>query len=122
MEPRRLTASETQLLHLLLPHRAFPDVEIYRAQITHARVVGGCGCGCPSIALSVDTQARRARFHGDPLLPTEGEGTGTDFVQVLLFAPRGWLEYLELVCFDEPVLTQFPPPSSLRVVNRLTRR
>jgi hypothetical protein len=67
-------------------------------------------------------QARQARFHGDPLLPVEAEGTGPDFVQVLVFAPFGWLEYLELVCFNEPALTRFPPISELRRVNRLTRR
>lgn len=121
MEPRRLTSHEAELLCFLLPDRAFPDVETYRDQIAHAQVTGGCGCGCPSIALRVDPPARRAHFHGDPLLPVEAEGTGKDFVQVLLFARDGWLEYLELVCFDEPAVTAFPSPSELRRVNRLTR-
>ncbi|KUI29352.1 hypothetical protein [Mycobacterium sp. GA-2829] len=122
MNPRNLTVSEAELLRFLLPEGAFPDVGIYRDQVAHARVIGGCGCGCPSIALSVDPRARRARFHGDPLLPVEAEGAGADFVQVLVFARAGWLEYLELVCFDGPALRAFPPASGLRRVDRRTQR
>ena len=121
VELRPLTLYEVELLGFLLPAGAFPDVDVYRDQIPHARVSGVCGCGCPSIALSVTPQVRRARFHGDPLLPVEAEGAGRDFVQVLLFAPDGSLQYLELVCFDEPALTAFPSPLELRRVNRLTR-
>lgn len=121
VELRLLTPYEVALLSFLLPAGAFPEVDVYRDQSPHARVTGACGCGCPSIALSVDPRVRQASFHGDPLLPVEAEGTEQDFVQVLLFAREGSLEYLELVCFDEPALTEFPSLLKLRRVNRLTR-
>lgn len=106
-------------MKLLLPDDAFPDVRIYLEQADHLEVVGKCGCGCPSLMLDIDaSRARQANFHGDPLLPIEAEaGEGDNFVQLILFAPTGWLEYLELVCHGE-VMTSFPAVAELRLVNR----
>jgi hypothetical protein len=119
VDPRAPTEREIEVVNFLLPDDAFPDVEIYREQAGHLQVTGRCGCGCPSVALSVDaSRARQASFRGEPLLPVEAEGIGEDFVQVILFARHGWLEYRELVCFCEPAAPAFPPLSELRLVKR----
>jgi len=48
MYPRPMTARERAVLTALLTVE-FDGVERLRAQAANAQVVGGCGCGCPSI-------------------------------------------------------------------------
>lgn len=48
MEPRPLTQRERAVLEALLAPD-FPGVEPLRNQVADVRVVGVCGCGCPSI-------------------------------------------------------------------------
>ncbi len=62
-EERPLTGVEVAALNHMLS-RDFPGVEQLRTQARTARVTGGCGCGCPSIDLSVDQGS----------MPSEGEG------------------------------------------------
>jgi hypothetical protein len=123
VEPRDPTAEEIELLRLLLPPGAFPDVDIYRAQTDHLQVSGKCDCGCPTVDFSVDTErAAQATFHGDPLLPIEAEaGQGENYVQLILFARHGWLESLELVYNAEQPPTRFPALSQLRFTTRPPR-
>lgn len=118
MEPRAPTPEEIELVTLLLPDGAFPDVDLYQAQADHLQVTGKCDCGCPTVDFTVDTsQARQATFHGDPLLPVEAEaGDGDNYVQVILFARHGWLESLELVYYSTHPPTSFPARSELRFV------
>ncbi len=58
--PRDLTAKERALLDFLLAGPlGKPEL---RAQAETARVVGVCGCGCPSVQLGVDESTPRATF------------------------------------------------------------
>ena len=123
MDPRDPTVAEIELVKLLLPHGAFPDVDIYRQQADHLKVTGKCSCGCPTVDFTVDTSsAPRATFRGDPLLPVEAEaGEAEKYVQVILFARHGWLESLELVYYSEHPPANFPDRSDLRLTHRPPR-
>jgi hypothetical protein len=45
-------------------------------------------------------------------LPVEGQaGEGDDHVQLIVFAPNGWLKSLELVYYCESPPTALPDPS-----------
>src|SRR5579884_1092757 len=94
------TQRELDIVRMLLLPGAFPDVDVYRHQADHLTVTGRCACGCPSVKFRVDgSEAKRAPFHGNPLLPIEaraGDEEDEDFIQIILFAREGWLEYLEL--------------------------
>lgn len=118
MEPRALTQTERASLLRLLPEDAFPGVAEYRTQVDHVTVVGRCSCGCPTVELEVDrTRAAQSPALGAPLLPLEGEaGNGDAFVQLIVFAPRGWLESLELVYYSDTPPAELPDPDSWRVV------
>lgn len=88
-------------------------------QSEHLLVTGRCHCGCPTVDFTVDpSNARPAGFQGSPLLPVEADtGEGEASMQVILFAPNGWLQSLELVfCTSEPP-TDFPAPSEFRLLN-----
>jgi hypothetical protein len=123
VEPRDPTPEEIELVKLLLPDGAFPNVDIYRAQADHLRVTGKCSCGCPTVNFTVDAaHAQQATFHGDPLLPIEAEaGEGENYVQLILFAGHGWLESLELVYYSQLPPANFPAQPELRLVTRPPR-
>lgn len=123
MNLRAPTAEEIQLVKMLLPDGAFPDIDLYRRQADHLTVTAKCACGCPTVDFTIDTnKAAQATFHGDPLLPIEAEaGEGEDYVQLILFARDGWLESLELVYYSEHAPRDFPDPSALRLVTRPPR-
>jgi hypothetical protein len=122
--PRPLTERETEILLMLLPEGAFPDVETYRAQVPHTEAVAPCSCGCPSVTLRVDdTRAERAAFRGAPLLPVQAVSSGgptDDLAQLILFAPGGWLEDLELVYYTVEPPTEIAPPERWRLVGPQT--
>ena len=117
MQPRELTPEEVAILQLLLPEGGFPDVDVYREQVDHLMGTGKCACGCPTISLAVDrSRARPADCRGTPLLPVEAEAGDPKLpVQLILFAPDGWLTSLELVYFDGRPPAHFPPLSDLRI-------
>jgi hypothetical protein len=121
MDPRPPTAREKELVYLLLPRGAFPDVDIYRSQVEHLMVTDRCPCGCPTVSFSVDTSAAgRATFRGNPLLPVEAEtGDGESLEQLILFARSGFLESLELVYYGDKPPSELPEPAKLRLLDRL---
>lgn len=50
---RPLTDSELTLIRWLIEHGE-PEAREFAAQLQNIRVVGGCGCGCPSIDLECE--------------------------------------------------------------------
>lgn len=124
MHPRALTSRERETLLCLLPEGGFDGVEQYRQQVEHATVIGRCPCGCPTITLEIDRSlAPRSTVGGTPLLPLEGwAGEGDQLVELILFAPEGWLQSLELVYYTEKPPSDLPDPGAWRVAPRDSER
>jgi hypothetical protein len=77
-------------------------VDALRVQANSAVVVGGCDCGCPSIAFKVSDDALLAPGLTSRLAPTEGvvspqDGSVPD--EIILFVDDGRLSYLEYVYY-----------------------
>jgi hypothetical protein len=117
--PRALTTREREVLSLLLPLDGFADVDVYRAQLDHATVTGGCSCGCATIYLAIGPEAPLSSAAGpDPsLLAIEARGKDPSDpslpVEIILFAKNGALESLEIVYFGDT------PPKELPATERL---
>lgn len=111
---RPLTPREREVLdHLLTAD--FPGVPELREQSNHVEVEREWD-DCPSIDLVVDkTKASAASLSNR--MPVEAwSRRSTDdsqFIQVMLFADKGWLSALELVHF-EYIPDEFPPVDELR--------
>ena len=114
--PRPLTGAESTVLALLLSVE-FPGVDALRVQARSAVVVGGCDCGCPSIALEVPDGAPLVSGLRSRLAPAEavvsphGEGVPGE---IILFVDDGQLSYLEYVYYDAPP-TEWPASDRISV-------
>jgi hypothetical protein len=87
--PRPLTQREREVIEALLPDGAFPDVEVYRAQIDDTSVVG-LESGA-DVTLEVGPEANRATFRQSPL-PIGAFAPGPDRedeFQVMLWTADG---------------------------------
>jgi hypothetical protein len=115
--PRPLTAAESVMLALLLGAE-FSGVDALRVQARSAVVVGGCDCGCPSVALEVAADAPLASGLNSRLVPAEGvvspQGEGVPG-EIILFVDDGRLSYLEYVYYDAPP-KEWPAPDRVRVI------
>jgi hypothetical protein len=101
---RQLTPAEGAVLALLLSVE-FPGVDALRVQAGSATVVGGCNCGCPSIAIAVPDNAPLALGLTSRLAPAEGvvSPQGHDVPgEIILFVDDGRLSYLEYVYYEAP--------------------
>jgi hypothetical protein len=99
--PRPLTHAERAVLTLLLEVE-FLGVDALRVQADSAVVVGGCDCGCPSIAFMVSDDAPLAPRSTSRLAPTEGVVSPQDGSvpgEIILFVDDGRLSYLEYVYY-----------------------
>jgi hypothetical protein len=108
-DPRPLTQAESAVLALLLEVE-FPAVDALRVQASSAAVVGGCDCGCPSIAFTVPDDAPLALGLTSRLAPVEGVVSPQDDSvpgEIILFVDDGRLSYLEYVYYDAPP-TEWP--------------
>ncbi|RJQ68062.1 hypothetical protein D5S17_32685 [Pseudonocardiaceae bacterium YIM PH 21723] len=107
---RSLTPAERAALDTLLA-LDFPGVAELRVQAGTARVTGGCGCGCPSVDLRVDTATPPAAVTSSmPVEASVGEQTGG----MLLFVTEGRLSYLEYYPLDDNPPAEFPAPRHIR--------
>ena len=105
--PRRLSDDERATLEYLLGDDApvlqdeGPGRAELRSQIAHARVVGECTCGCPSVDLVVDPAATPAHvFRG--LLEAYGrDETGRRAYVHVFVTADGYLSGLEYYNHDE---------------------
>jgi hypothetical protein len=118
VDARPLTTLERATLLRLTEPGLFDGVAEYREQVDHAMVVGRCDCGCPTIDLAIDRSvAPRSPRAGTPLLPVEGDlGEGDDHMQLICFAPDGWLQTLELLYAAPPPPAAFPDPRAWQLI------
>jgi hypothetical protein len=100
----------------LLNYADFGGRDDLLAQVPSARVIGGCRCGCASVALRVDRDPS-AESVATPI-PNEAtvlDPEGSPIGGVLLFARDGCLAELEIYSFEDDPLRVFPPPDRLRL-------
>ena len=111
--PRALGDQEAAVLDWLLAH-GFMDAEQLRAQAASVVVTGRCACGCASIDLDVEHTLQHTLpglAAGTPSpVPVQPQIVGDDGQPVggvLLFLEDGWLSYLEVYSYREPI-PRFP--------------
>jgi hypothetical protein len=106
------TVEERSLIAALL-HHVPEDRQRYRAQLHLVKVVGGCGCGCPSVDLSLvgrveDLNGCEILVGGDAASP---EGTP---VAVILWIRDRDIVSLEVHAWDDSRRFGLPRPETLK--------
>ena len=96
---RPLTRRESEVLDALL-REDFPGAQELRAQIASTIVSGGCGCGCPTVYLSVGDTAEAAPT--TTRVPVGADVSDTIGDYVLLFTDNGRLSSLEYAWIEQP--------------------
>jgi hypothetical protein len=102
---RRLNLDEVAIVSTLLD-LSCPDAERLRRQLPELRVVGGCGCGCPTVDF---------RDEPDGLeLIADAKVCGSDGDAILLFGHDGILDRLEYMWIGGHPPAHWPRPTLLR--------
>ena len=107
--PRPLTVEEHELIEALLG-AVRSGVSRYITQLGQAQVVGGCGCGCPSIYLAVAENADRSAM---PLILGDAESPEGVQVGVILWERGGRLSGLEVHPWGGSDVIRLPHPETL---------
>lgn len=107
--PRPLTPRERAVLDALL-REDFPGAPELRAQVASTTVSGTCGCGCPTVYLSVGATTAAPAIAAR--VPVGAEVSDTDGDSVLLFADNGHLSSLEYAWVERPP-REFPEADRL---------
>ena len=102
---RELTARERVVLTVLV-ERAKPSHPLLASQVDDVRVVGTCGCGCPTIHFG-----HRAKDRGIEKVADVAVSHTLDAV-LLFVSDSGRLSSLEYMWIDEAP-DEFPSPESL---------
>ena len=113
MQPssRSATVEERELVVWLLQKAAtISDVAAFFDQVSHLRVVGGCGCGCPSVDFKAGGQDAVASIIAD------AEGTSPEgvMVGVMLWVKEGRISGLEVYPFADTGRFGLPRPNDLK--------
>jgi hypothetical protein len=116
--PRPLSERELELIEALLGGAGAGAVR-YLGQLEGARVVGGCGCGCPSIDLEVEGGGAEGAV--SPLLTADGESPEGEPVGVILWVRGGFLSGLEVHPWNGSVSIRLPDPAALTAIRRARR-
>ncbi len=111
--PRPLSASELELIEALLGG-ARGSGRRYLGQLERAVVVGGCGCGCPSIDLEIDGCAVDGAPR--PLVFAEGESPEGAPVGIILWVRGTCLSGLEVHSWDGSQRVRLPAVATLNAV------
>jgi hypothetical protein len=93
----------------------FPGVEVLREQAREMRVVGGCGCGCPTVYFEPRVDAPTVAYEHDGPVPAEGDVATDPPGQILLFTSQGRLSSLEYVFVSDDPPREWPRPAQLTV-------
>ena len=117
MEPERnrndsrpLTENEHDLIEALLG-AVRSGVGRYIGQLDSLEVIGGCGCGCPSINFALRSGNPDGRVQ--PLILADAESPEGVSVGVILWVRSGCLSGLEVHPWDGTVSFRLPHPDSL---------
>lgn len=111
MNPSRpLEARERELIEVLLGAAGAAGGR-YLGQLETAEAQGACGCGCPSINLTVN--GRVADGNPRPLVMADGVAPGGTAVSIILWVRGGKLSGLEVHAWDESSHVGLPLLESL---------
>lgn len=99
-EGRSLTPEERILLEWLVEH-GDSEGRAFSSQLEGIRVVGGCGCGCPTIALGVEGAKEATAGPSQILADFLGETPDGWQAGILLHAREGKLSELEVYNLSE---------------------
>jgi hypothetical protein len=108
--PRPPSDSELELIEALLGAAGARGGR-YLGQLPRIRVVGSCGCGCPSIDLELDSGPREGA--PNPLVVADAESSGGVPVGVILWVRGGALSGLEIHPWNGSDVIRLPRPDSL---------
>jgi hypothetical protein len=108
--PRPLTEGEHDLIEALLG-AVRSGVGRYIGQLESAEVVGECGCGCPSIDLTVGAEGSDGP--PSPLILADAESPEGVPVGVIVWARGGRLSGLEVHPWDGSQFIRLPAPETL---------
>ena len=109
--PRPLTANEHDLIEAMLG-AVRSGVSRYIGQLETAEVVGGCGCGCPSIDFRIASAVTEEA--PSPVLVADAESPEGVPVGVILWTRGGCLSGLEVHPWDGSDVIRLPYTESLR--------
>jgi hypothetical protein len=107
-ETRPLTPVERAALEVLLAVD-FPGAAELRAQAATARVTSRCGCGCPSVGLTVSETAPVAEVEGRVAVDADAPDGG-----LIVFVDEGRLSWFEYWSIGDRAPAGFPPPDEIR--------
>jgi hypothetical protein len=108
-EDRALSPHEIEILAWMLAH-ASPSLEHLTNTARTLRVVGRCGCGCPSVDFELNGQA----LPNQPLVDATGRTADGIEVGVILWGRPDAVTGLEFYEMDRPV-TSLPLLTTLRL-------
>ena len=108
--PRPLTADEHDLIEAMLGWLR-SGVSRYIGQLESAEVIGGCGCGCPSIDLTGESM--RADASPTPVILADAESPEGVPVGVILWERGGCLSGLEVHPWDGADVIRLPRSETL---------
>jgi hypothetical protein len=108
--PRPLTVDEHDLIEAMLGALR-SGVSRYIGQLESAEVIGGCGCGCPSVDLTVASTVADAT--PSPILLADAESPEGVPVGVILWARGGCLSGLEVHPWDGSDVVRLPHGETL---------
>jgi hypothetical protein len=110
-EPRPLTADEHDLIEAMLG-AVRSGVSRYIGQLESLEVVGGCGCGCPSIDITVVSDPGDGK--PTPVILADAVSPGGVPVGVILWARGGRLSGLEVHPWEGAEVIRLPRTETLR--------
>jgi hypothetical protein len=109
--PRPLTVDEHDLIEAMLGG-VRSGISRFIGQLETAQVIGGCGCGCPSVNLMVDSKATEAS--PSAILLADAESPEGVPVGVILWARSGCLSGLEVHPWGGADVIRIPHSDTLR--------
>jgi hypothetical protein len=109
--PRPLTEDEHDLIEAMLGALR-SGVSRFIGQLESAEVIGGCGCGCPSIDIAVVSDAADGK--PTPVILADAVSPGGVSVGVILWARDGRLSGLEVHPWEGDEVIRLPRPETLR--------
>jgi hypothetical protein len=118
-EPRPLTVAEAKVIRAVLDYADFDGRDVLVAQISSARVVSRCGCGCATVDLRVGDPIE-GRSTAEPI-PNEADvidGDGQPVGGVMVFVTGGLLSMLEVYSNGDEPIDPLPALSSLDLYQR----
>jgi len=114
-ERRALSPEERALLEWLIAN-GNPDAKQYALQLSDAKVVGLCTCGCPSLDLAIGDREERTTGPSHILADLDGITAEGVQVGVILHAREGQISELEVYAIQD-----FEGAFNLPVIESLKR-